>query len=61
MLKIVTAIAALESRSITPTTTFEEQPPAEKKGLLVSGFRIRDGHHPETGTTPLNHGRRPRP
>jgi len=54
VLKILTAIAALESRSITPTTTFEEQPPAEKKGLLVNGFRIRDGHHPETGSTPLD-------
>ena len=52
--KIVTAAAALDSRSITPATTFAEQPPAEKKGLLVSGFRIRDGHHPETGSTPLD-------
>ena len=58
VLKIVTAIAALESRSITPTTTFEEQPPAEKKGLLVNGFRIRDGHHSGTGEHAPGPGRR---
>ena len=52
--KIVTAIAGLESRSITPATTFAEQPDAEEKGLLVQGFRIRDGHHPATGDTPLD-------
>jgi len=47
--KIVTAIAGLGSRAITPETTYKEQPPAEKNGLVVDGFRIRDGHHPETG------------
>jgi peptidoglycan glycosyltransferase len=52
--KIVTAIAALDSRAVTPATTFPEQPPAEKTGLLVEGFRIRDGHHPSTGATPLD-------
>ncbi len=52
--KIVTAIAALGSGAITAATTFEQQPPAEKKGLLVDGFRIRDGHHPSTGSTPLD-------
>ena len=52
--KIVTAIAGLDSGRISPDTTFEEQPPAEKDGLLVSGFRIRDGHHPSTGSTALD-------
>ena len=52
--KIVTAIAGLGSRAITPNTTYEEQPPAEKNGLLVEGFRIRDGHHPQTGDTRLD-------
>ncbi len=52
--KIVTAMAALDSRAVTPTTTFARQPAAESKGLLVNGFRIRDGHHPQTGDTPLD-------
>jgi peptidoglycan glycosyltransferase len=52
--KIVTAMAALDARAVTPATTFPEQPPAEAKGLLVDGFRIRDGHHPQTGDTALN-------
>jgi peptidoglycan glycosyltransferase len=52
--KVVTAIAGLESRSITPATTFPEQPAAEAKGLLVKGFRVRDGHHSVTGSTPLD-------
>lgn len=52
--KIVTAIAGLDSGRISPSTTFEEQPGAERDGLLVSGFRIRDGHHPETGDTALD-------
>ncbi len=52
--KIVTAIAALESRAITPETVFAEQPGAEAKGLLVDGFRVRDGHHAVTGDTPLD-------
>jgi penicillin-binding protein A len=52
--KIVTAVAGLGSGAITPTTTFKEQPPAEKNGLLVDGFRVRDGHHPATGSTPLD-------
>jgi peptidoglycan glycosyltransferase len=46
--KIVTAIAALDSGAVTPDTTFPEQPAAEKTGLRVSGFLIRDGHHPQT-------------
>jgi peptidoglycan glycosyltransferase len=52
--KIVTGIAGLDSGAITPETTYPEQPPAEKKGLVVSGFRIRDGHHPQTGDTQLD-------
>jgi peptidoglycan glycosyltransferase len=52
--KIVTAVAALGSGAITPDTTYKEQPPAEKTGLLVDGFRVRDGHHPETGSTRLD-------
>ena len=52
--KIVTAIAGLGSRAITADTTYKAQPPAEKDGLLVEGFRIRDGHHPETGNEQLD-------
>jgi peptidoglycan glycosyltransferase len=52
--KIVTAIAGLNTGSISAETTFEEQPKAERKGLLVEGFRIRDGHHPQTGDTALD-------
>lgn len=52
--KIVTAIAALGSGAVTPETTFEEQPAAEEDGLLVEGFRIRDGHHPATGARALD-------
>ena len=44
--KIVTSVAALGSGAITPDTTYTQQPAAEKTGLLVSGFRIHDGHHP---------------
>jgi peptidoglycan glycosyltransferase len=42
--KIVTAIAALGSGAITPETTFREQAEAGDDGLLVNGFRIREGH-----------------
>ncbi len=55
--KIVTSIAALGSGAITPATTFARQPAAENDGLLVSGFRIRDGHHAFTGSTPLAYRR----
>ncbi len=51
--KIVTAVAGLGSGAIAPDTRFARQPPAEKDGLLVSGFRIRDGHHPFTGSRRL--------
>src|SRR3970282_2407745 len=47
--KIVTAIAALGSGAVDGQTTFEQQPAAEADGLLVSGLRVRDGHHPKTG------------
>jgi penicillin-binding protein A len=52
--KIVTAVAGLGSGAITPATTFKKQPPAEKDGLLVGGFRVRDGHHPATGSKALD-------
>jgi peptidoglycan glycosyltransferase len=51
--KVVTAVAGLDSGRIEPSTTFPEQPQAEQDGLLVEGFRIRDGHHPQTGNTEL--------
>ena len=52
--KIVTAIAGLGSGSLSPATTFPEQPGAEEDGLVVSGFTIRDGHHAFTGDEELN-------
>ena len=42
--KIITAVAGLGSGRITAATTFPEQPKAEKDGLVVSGFRVRE--HP---------------
>jgi peptidoglycan glycosyltransferase len=51
--KIVTAVAGLGSGAVSPSTRYEEQPPAEEDGLLVEGFRIRDGHHPATGSRAL--------
>ena len=55
--KIVTAIAALSSGAVTAATTFPQQPRAEVTGLLVSGFRIHDGHHPFTGSELLDFAR----
>jgi peptidoglycan glycosyltransferase len=52
--KIVTALAALDSGAVTPDTTYAEQPRSEKNGLVVAGFRVRDGHHPETGSKALD-------
>jgi penicillin-binding protein A len=52
--KIVTAVAGLGSGAVSPSTTYKQQPGAEKTGLLVDGFRIKDGHHPETGSTALD-------
>jgi peptidoglycan glycosyltransferase len=40
--KIVTAIAGLGSGRITASTTVPEQPKAERDGLLVQGFRVRE-------------------
>ena len=40
--KIVTAVAALGSGSITPQTTYDDQPEEYETGFLVQGFRIRD-------------------
>lgn len=42
--KIVTAIAGLGSGRVTGSTTFPEQPQAERDGLLVGGFRVHE--HP---------------
>ncbi len=52
--KIVTAVAGLGSGAIDPETTYKDQPKAERDGLLVDGFRVRDGHHLVTGTTRLD-------
>jgi len=52
--KIVTAVAGLGSGAITPDTTFKQQPGAERNGLLVDGYRVRDGHHPATGSKALD-------
>lgn len=52
--KIVTAIAGLGSGAVTPETTYPEQPGAERSGLVIDGFRVRDGHHPETGAEELD-------
>jgi peptidoglycan glycosyltransferase len=52
--KIVTGIAALNAGAVEPGTTFEEQPGAEADGLLVEGFRVRDGHHPSTADRALD-------
>lgn len=52
--KIVTAIAGLGSGAVTAETTYEEQPGGERNGLLIGGFRVRDGHHPETGSEALD-------
>ncbi|MFL5680090.1 MAG: peptidoglycan D,D-transpeptidase FtsI family protein [Chloroflexota bacterium] len=52
--KIVTALAGLGSGSINPDTTYPQQPKSEKDGLVVSGFRIHDGHHLVTGAKALD-------
>ncbi|MFL5777893.1 MAG: peptidoglycan D,D-transpeptidase FtsI family protein [Chloroflexota bacterium] len=52
--KIVTAVAAFGSGAIDADTSYPQQPRSEKDGLLVSGFRVRDGHHPETGSRALD-------
>src|SRR5258705_4289675 len=40
--KIVSAIAGLGSGRITASTTFPQQPKAERDGLVVGGFRIHE-------------------
>ena len=52
--KIVTAVAALGSGAVAPDTTYEDQPRSERRGWLIDGFRVRDGHHAVTGDTPLD-------
>jgi peptidoglycan glycosyltransferase len=53
--KIVTAVAALGSGSIEADTTFPEQAAAEKNGLVVSGFRIREHQGVPARTFDLAH------
>jgi peptidoglycan glycosyltransferase len=53
--KIVTSAAALGSGAISPSTTYPQQPAAETAGLLVSGFRIHDGHHDFSGSLALDY------
>jgi peptidoglycan glycosyltransferase len=53
--KIVTSAAALGSGAINPSTSYAQQPAAEQNGLLVSGFRIHDGHHGFTGSLALDY------
>ncbi len=50
----MTAIAGLGSGAITPATVYKQQPDAEREGLVVDGFRVRDGHHLATGSDPLD-------
>jgi len=52
--KIVTAVAALGSGAVSPSTTWADQPASEAKGWLIDGFRVKDGHHTATGDTPLD-------
>jgi len=51
--KIVTAVAGLGSGAITPSTTFPQQPGAEKNGLVVDGFRIVDPPKPDDVNTTI--------
>ncbi|MET1232139.1 MAG: penicillin-binding protein 2 [Candidatus Limnocylindrales bacterium] len=53
VLKMVTAVAGLGSDAITPETVYPTQPAEEKTGMIVEGFKIRDGHHPQTGDEAL--------
>jgi peptidoglycan glycosyltransferase len=52
--KIVTAVAALGSGAVGPNTTYDDQPSSERRGWLIDGFRVRDGHHEVTGDKPLD-------
>jgi penicillin-binding protein A len=42
IMKVFTAAAALDSGTITPDTTFEDQPRQESEGFVVDGFTIRE-------------------
>jgi peptidoglycan glycosyltransferase len=53
VLKMVTAVAGLGSDAITPATVYPAQPAEEVTGMPVDGFRVRDGHHPQTGDRAL--------
>lgn len=52
--KIVTAVAALGSGAVSPDTTYKDQPSSERRGWLIDGFRVRDGHHLMTGDRALD-------
>lgn len=52
--KIVTSVAALGSGAVSPDTTYDDQPSSERRGWLIDGFRVRDGHHLETGDRALD-------
>lgn len=54
ILKIVTTIAGIGSGTLSPSTTYPQQPAAETTGLLVDGYRVQDGHHPWTDGTALD-------
>jgi len=54
VLKVATAVAGLGSGAITPQTVYADQPAEERTGFLVEGFRVRDGHHPQTGRRVLD-------
>jgi peptidoglycan glycosyltransferase len=41
-MKVFTAAAALDSGTITPSTTFEDQPRQESEGFVVDGFTISE-------------------
>ena len=53
--KLVTSIAALGSGTITPQTTYPDQPAEERTGFLVDGYRVIDGHHLFTGNIALDY------
>jgi peptidoglycan glycosyltransferase len=53
--KLVTSIAGLGSGTITPQTTYPDQPAEERTGFLVDGYRVIDGHHLFTGNTALDY------
>lgn len=52
--KLVTAMAALGSGTVTAETAYPDQPEEEEDGYLVGGFRVQDGHHLFTGSRALD-------